>query len=633
MEGKQHRGHSKIRKRGCSSSSSSSIVKRYRIKRAILVGLKGGSSTPVPTWKTNTKSPALAMPNVEFTPSQGREVPVSARKLAATLWEINNIPSPKKDLDKKELKNKEKLPQHLSDPSYSPDSEGMDRSRCQGHKKRTSIVTKKLQMTDYKFEGADSVNNTSLMEIETHSKHKTHNGCMVGIKTRLKDVSDGLTTSKELLKVLNHIWGLEEHHSAGISLVAVLRTELSRARNQVDQLIKEKRSYRNEVEDLVQHFAEEKAQWKSKERERILNANASMAAELEVEKKLRLQTERLNKKLGKELKDTKASLSKAMKELESEKRAKEILEQVCDELARGIGEDRAEMEQLKRESSKAREEVEKEREMLQLADVLREERVQMKLSEAKYHFEEKSAAVEKLRNELEAYLRTKIGDENDDGSPSFERIKELEAYLKKIQFGSYQNPDKEEDKLRIANGENHERDDSGDSDLHSIELSMDNNSKSYKWSYACDGDAQDDPKRTSVNKETKGRKSVTENPKWGGISLNGIDWDFITRSRENSERVDQEQLSEMVSNSRTLDYEDEIKRYKSVKSLRDHILSGPNTASVQNFAHPTQQWGQLLAMEGSGSPVSESSPVLQGDSLKHRLEMLRTKAERRSLGH
>ncbi|XP_038712959.1 uncharacterized protein At5g41620-like isoform X2 [Tripterygium wilfordii] len=592
MEGKQHRGHSKIRKRGCSSSSSSSIVKRYRIKRAILVGLKGGSSTPVPTWKTNTKSPALAMPNVEFTPSQGREVPVSARKLAATLWEINNIPSPKKDLDKKELKNKEKLPQHLSDPSYSPDS-----------------------------------------EIETHSKHKTHNGCMVGIKTRLKDVSDGLTTSKELLKVLNHIWGLEEHHSAGISLVAVLRTELSRARNQVDQLIKEKRSYRNEVEDLVQHFAEEKAQWKSKERERILNANASMAAELEVEKKLRLQTERLNKKLGKELKDTKASLSKAMKELESEKRAKEILEQVCDELARGIGEDRAEMEQLKRESSKAREEVEKEREMLQLADVLREERVQMKLSEAKYHFEEKSAAVEKLRNELEAYLRTKIGDENDDGSPSFERIKELEAYLKKIQFGSYQNPDKEEDKLRIANGENHERDDSGDSDLHSIELSMDNNSKSYKWSYACDGDAQDDPKRTSVNKETKGRKSVTENPKWGGISLNGIDWDFITRSRENSERVDQEQLSEMVSNSRTLDYEDEIKRYKSVKSLRDHILSGPNTASVQNFAHPTQQWGQLLAMEGSGSPVSESSPVLQGDSLKHRLEMLRTKAERRSLGH
>ncbi|KAF5744898.1 hypothetical protein HS088_TW07G00479 [Tripterygium wilfordii] len=615
MEGKQHRGHSKIRKRGCSSSSSSSIVKRYRIKRAILVGLKGGSSTPVPTWKTSAQSPSFEMPNVEFTPSQGKEVPVSARKLAATLWEINKIPSPKKDLEKIELKNKEKLPPHLSDPSYSPDSERMDRSRCQVHKKRTSIVTKKLQMTDYKFEGGDSFSNTSLMEIETHSKHKSHNGCIVGIKTRLKDVSNGLKTSRELLKVLNHIWGLEEHQSAGKSLVAALRAEIGRARSQVDLLIKEQRSYHNEAEELVQRFAEEKAQWKIKERYKIRNGIASIAAQLEVEKKLRLQTERLNKKLGKELVDTKASLSKAIKELESEKRAKEILEQICDELAGGIGEDRAEVEQLKRESAKAREEVEKEREMLQLADVLREERVQMKLSEAKYHFEEKSAAVDNLKNELEDYLRTKIVEENGNGSPSFERIKELEAYLKKVQFGAYQNADKEEDEVRMANFENHERDDSGDSDLHSIELSMDNNCRSYKWSYTGDGDAGDDTKRISVNKETKGSLSVKENTKWGGISLNGIDWDFITGSQENSDRVDQERLSEMVSHSHALDYEEEIKRYKSVQSLRDHILSGPNAAaSMQSFASPTRQWGQLLVMEESGSPVSENSPVLLGDS-------------------
>ncbi|KAL5830785.1 hypothetical protein ACOSQ4_016139 [Xanthoceras sorbifolium] len=114
----------------------------------------------------------------------------------------------------------------------------------------------------------------------------------------------------------------------------------------------------------------------------------------------------------------KESLSKATKELESEKRAKEILEQVCDELARGVGE-------LKRQSVEVRDEVEKEREMLQLADVLREKRVQMKLSEAKYHFEETNAAVETPRNELEAYLRTKKGEENGEMSPSFDRIKDL----------------------------------------------------------------------------------------------------------------------------------------------------------------------------------------------------------------
>ncbi|XP_039172942.1 uncharacterized protein At5g41620-like [Eucalyptus grandis] len=138
-----------------------------------------------------------------------------------------------------------------------------------------------------------------------------------------------------------------------------------------------------------------------------------MAEEVDVEKKLRRQTERLNKKLGQELAGMKSSLSKAMKELESEKRAKEILEQVCDEIARGIGEDRVQ--------------VEKEREILQLADVLREERVQTKLSEAKYHFEEKNAAVEKLRAQLEAYMRSKMS--KDENSPKSEKAKELELFL------------------------------------------------------------------------------------------------------------------------------------------------------------------------------------------------------------
>lgn len=116
---------SKIRKRGCSSSSSSSLAQRYRFKRAILVGKRGGrgggggSSTPVPAWKTSTKSPSLAMPAPEQSKGtltshrcgvKAKEVSVSARKLAATLWEINKVPSPK---DK----------QILSDPSYSPFSE------------------------------------------------------------------------------------------------------------------------------------------------------------------------------------------------------------------------------------------------------------------------------------------------------------------------------------------------------------------------------------------------------------------------------------------------------------------------------------------------------------------------------
>ncbi|KAI8018874.1 hypothetical protein LOK49_LG04G00412 [Camellia lanceoleosa] len=88
-------GSCKIRKRGCSSSSSS-VLQNYRFKRAILVGKPRGSisSTPVPSWRTT----AAALDSPKFAPSQsggGKSRPVSARKLAATLWEMNDVPLPR----------------------------------------------------------------------------------------------------------------------------------------------------------------------------------------------------------------------------------------------------------------------------------------------------------------------------------------------------------------------------------------------------------------------------------------------------------------------------------------------------------------------------------------------------------
>ncbi|KAK4855831.1 hypothetical protein QYF36_011425 [Acer negundo] len=638
IEGKSSsRGLSKIRKRGCSSSSSSSLAQKYRFKRAILVGKRGGSTTttPVPIWKTSViKSPpppsssssAVPITEQQHPKSQpgikAKEMSLSARKLAATLWEINKIPSPKANhstREKKDFRSRERgtLPPHLSDPSYSPISETMDRARGSVRRTRTSVVSHKLQVADYNLGALDSLSDASLMEIEG-CRGKIHNGCMIGSKSRLKDVSNSLTASKELVKVLNHVWGAQEQHMSSKSLFSALKSELDRAHIQVDQLIKEQRSNHNEIEYLMKLFAEEKAAWKRKERDRIRDAITCIAEELEIEKKLRRQTERLNKKLGKELAETKASLSEATKELESEKRAKDILEQVCDELARGIGEDRAEVEEMKRQSVKVREEVDKEREMLQIADVLREERVQMKLSEAKYHFEEKNAVVERLRNELEAYLRNKTGEENGEMSPNFDRIKDLEAYLKKIQFGAYEDGEKNDKEGELVDGEGHEGDDSGDSDLHSIELNMDNNSWSYKWSYAYGNGAQDDSKRVSFDKGIQGRKSI-EKIQWGkiclerGTSNNGMDLDSRTKSQEHSGEFDKERLAEIISQMENEDHEDEIKRYRSIKSLRDHILSGSKMSLLQSFSSPTQQWGQSLTLQDSGNADLQEN---EGDGLK-----------------
>lgn len=625
-------GGCKIRKRGCSSSSSSSsVLQNYRFKRAIVVGKRGGSTTPVPTWKMSSRSPSMVSicESPKYPPSQtggkAKPAPISARKLAATLWELNEIPSPrvKDDLQEKrvmkEMRGRERiarsvqsgsLPPHLSDPSHSPVSE---RSETSSLRRRMPPMPHRIRPDERRGRGFDSMSNASLMEIETRSRGLTPSGSVLGAKSRLRDLSNGLTTSKELLKILNRIWGLEEQHSSSMSLVSALHVELERAREQVDRLIQEQRSAKDEINYLMKKFKEEKATWKSKEQERIQAAVQSIAEDLEVERKLRRRTEGVNAKLSRELAETKASLSMAMKELESEKRARDIMEQVCDELARGIGDDKAAVEELKRESAKVREEVEKEREMLQLADIWREERVQMKLSEAKFQFEEKNAAVDKLRNELEAFLRVKRTSEMRGGHRNRSSGMEVEeqhpvSHLGKMHLGS--NLEVEDGEVEDGEEEKEElEDDSAESDLHSIELNMDNN-RSYQWSYAI-GATEEDAKRSSVDEEVKGRKSTHEKiPRAGSISLDrslseGIEWDFSTdRHQRRVDGSDRGRLSE----SRKEDFDDVSERYKSVKGLRDHILAGSRIASAQGFASPTRQWGPKWPPQ---DPVRERSKVTE----------------------
>ncbi|KAJ7976176.1 Golgin family A protein [Quillaja saponaria] len=608
----------KIRKRGCSSSasSSSSILQNYRFKRAIVVGKRGGSSTPVPTWKLmSSRSPASALRSMEspkYQPSQSgskaKQAPVSARKLAATLWEMNEIPSPsiKHGLDerrlKKEIRARDRsgrsmhsgsLPPHLSDPSHSPVSERMDRSGTGSHRRRTPSVSQRLKLTDHHVGALDSRSTASLMEIETRSRAPTPS--TIGVKTRLKDVSNALTTSKELLKIINRIWGHEDRPSSSMSLISALHTELERARLQVNQLIQEQRSDQNEIHYLLKCFAEEQAAWKIKEQEVVEAAIESVAGELEVERKLRRRSESLNKKLGREVAETKASLLKVVKELEGEKRAREIIEQVCNELARNVSEDKAEIEELKKESSKVSEMVEKEREMMQLADVFQEERAQMKLSEAKYQLEEKNTAVDKLRNQLEAFMGNKRSKEKTRGSTHL-NDEEIAAYLE----------------------------DSAESDLHSIELNMDNNSKSYKWNYT--HESSFDPKRFSVNEEEiKGRKSTSGRVSRRSTSLqrsisDGIEWGIQTERPHNSgDGIDWERLSEMEKQAQGRRYIDERQGYKAVKGLKDQVLFSSRLGSSTGFASPTRQWGQSWLSRDATNAALEKPAMIQGNGPKSRL--------------
>ncbi|XP_012441603.1 uncharacterized protein At5g41620 [Gossypium raimondii] len=645
----------KIRKRGCSSSasSSSSIMQNYRFKRAILVGSKrGGSSTPVPTWKLMMRSPSMAsmlraMESPRYSGSQSgsklkgqqqQQQPVSARKLAATLWEMNEIPSPRRKEGNEERRRvkegREKgaaarsvhsgsLPPHLSDPSHSPVSERMDRSGTGCRQRRASSVSHKLRHTDNNVGVLDSVSNASLMEIETRSHAQTPKGSTVGVKTRLKDVSNALTTSKELLKIINRMWGHEDRPSSSMSLISALHAELERARLQVNQLIQEQRSDQHDINYLMKCFAEEKAAWKNKEQKVVEAAIESIAGELEVERKLRRRFESLNKKLGKELAETKTSLLKSVKELESEKRARVVIEQVCDELARDISEDKAEREELKRESAKVLQEVEKEREMLQLADVLREQRVQMKLSEAKYHLEEKNAAVDKLRNQLETFLGTKREKEKGRCSLNEPNSEEIAAYLNRVHFGSHPSEENDED------GEVEDaiecEEDSAESDL--LELNMDNNSsnnnKIYKLAYA--SNAARDSREPQINEDITGRKSASSKLPRRSTSLqrsmsDGVDWGMQKDRHQDSVDNDLEwsRFTELEKQVETKGYGDEMHGYKAVKGLREHLLSGTRAGRV--YASPT------CSSRDINNVAQERPPLVPGSVPKSRLAECRSEA-------
>ncbi|CAN6863362.1 unnamed protein product [Brassica oleracea] len=404
----------KIRKRGCSSSSSSSLARRNRFKRAIFAGKRasledgGGSGTPVKS-TTAAKPPVLLPFSPENPPvCQSQKRCVSARKLAATLWEISdgNTEPPVSNEDclknKKPPRNRRKTSTEIPFPDFPLKSShpvSHERILLQDDTvRRRSKIPQKLQLIEYKTIGTNS------------------------LKTRFKNVSEGLTTSKELVKVLKRISHLgDDHKNASNRLISALAYELDRARSSLKHLMSEFNAEEEEKRRLVEKLQEEAV----------------------AERKLRLKTEKMNRRLLRELAEAKETERKMKEEMEREKRAKDVLEEVCDELARGIGDDKKEME--------------KEREMMHIADVLREERVQMKLTEARHEFEEKHAAVERLKKEL----RRVVDGQEEKGSSEILRVLEMLD-------GSDDDDDDDDEE------------EEEESDLKSIELNMESGSK---WGY------------------------------------------------------------------------------------------------------------------------------------------------------
>ncbi|KAL0909561.1 hypothetical protein M5K25_020441 [Dendrobium thyrsiflorum] len=212
-------------------------------------------------------------------------------------------------------------------------------------------------------------------------------------------------TSEEVFKIFNQLKLLEGQQVSTASMISSLQAELKGAQSRIYELEAERQLVKKKLDRFLRKLAEEKASWRSREHEKVRAIIDSMKSDLSRERKNRHRGEIVNSKLVNELAEAKLSAKRLMQDYEKERKARELTEEVCEELAKEIGEDKAEVEALKRDSMKIREEVEEERKMLQMAEVWREERVQMKLLDAKLALEDKYSKLSKLQAELEAFLR------------------------------------------------------------------------------------------------------------------------------------------------------------------------------------------------------------------------------------
>ncbi|KAJ6751738.1 hypothetical protein OIU85_002187 [Salix viminalis] len=212
--------------------------------------------------------------------------------------------------------------------------------------------------------------------------------------------------SDEVRQPYSHLKCLDQQVSA-VSVVSALEAELEQARAHIQELETERRSSKKKVEHFLKKVSEERASWRSREHEKIRAFIDDIKDDLSRERKNRQRLEIVNSKLVNDLSDAKVSAKRYKQDFEKERKARELIEEVCDELAKEIGEDKAEVEALKRECMKLREEVDEERKMLQMAEVWREERVQMKLVDAKLAIEARYSYMNDLIADLENLLRSK----------------------------------------------------------------------------------------------------------------------------------------------------------------------------------------------------------------------------------
>ncbi|CAK9165826.1 unnamed protein product [Ilex paraguariensis] len=391
-----------------------------KLKRGFLVGKRGGNCTPSPTWKFSSAQPdGSLVQNLTF-PTNAT---LSARKLGANLWEVQphlkviNMSKGDPRLRHHHKDNGFVIPNKLEEDSDGPPEQPATVSSLRRHVAASLTQHhQSVKRIGHPLQPASPASYSSSMEMAPHNPAVTPSSSLE-FKGRIGESSYSLKTSTELLKVLNRIWSLEEQYASSMSLVKALKKELDHCRTRIKELLQEKKRDRQEMDDLMKQIAMDRVVGKNVEQDRIKDAIQSVRDELEYEKKLRKHSESLHIKQARELSEVKSAFSKALKELERERKARILLEDLCDEFAKGVSDYEQEVRFLKHKPQKDRLVWEHpDRLILHISETWLDERMQMKLAEAQCNVAEKNTIVDNLSFEIKTFLRAKqsIGFKTND---------------------------------------------------------------------------------------------------------------------------------------------------------------------------------------------------------------------------
>ncbi|KAI3493435.1 hypothetical protein L1887_41825 [Cichorium endivia] len=338
-----------------------------KLKHAILIRKKANKTTPSPTWKLGFSNSSSPDPHFSMKSS------ASARKIGANLWEVQPQFNFNKDDGDRD-----------DDGGGDVDGDG-DHGGLIHHSRRHHYEKKGFEISDQLDEEPfDSDPQTPEIKTSLRKNIKNLRHLSIGKNEDLQHVSSAsccssmqvtpygcaitptsytLKTSTHLLKVLNRIWNLEEQHSSNVASIQALKRELDISRAQIKTLIEERKNDHQEISELRKSTHEKKKK------------NAFQSTKDEIS-------------------DMKSSLSR-------EKKARILLESLCDEFAKGIRVYEQKVRSLQRNRGR-KDEIEPDRLILHVSEAWLDERAQMKCDSS-----ENTSISDNLCCEIETFLEAK----------------------------------------------------------------------------------------------------------------------------------------------------------------------------------------------------------------------------------